>query len=358
MSGGPEYRDLRVLVLRENWLGCTGLGAFNALLRTGAITDSITESEFVPITWKSLPLRFTGKLIRSAAATEFNRALLRQASQLRPDIFLAFKGTFVFRESLRKMTSLGITRYCFFPDVSFFGHGPYIPQAMREYDWIFSTKSFGPKDAKEALGIDCCSYLPHALDADVYRPRAPFSRDDPEFSCDVSFIGNWSPRKASILEELARRRPDVKLRVWGNNWGQVRNSSPLSRHLMLRGVTGVSYAAAVSRSKISLGLLSEAWKGASSGDQITARTFAIPGCGGLLLHERTADLLDLFTEDVDCGCFVGASEMVDKISYLLQNEAARLDIALRGRELVLRAHTWDRRIRTILDHYLAGQQRG
>ncbi len=32
------------------------------------------------------------------------------------------------------------------PDVSFFAHGPSIPRAVPHYDWIFTTKSFGLAD--------------------------------------------------------------------------------------------------------------------------------------------------------------------------------------------------------------------
>ena len=86
---------------------------------------------------------------------------------------------------------------------------------------------------------------------------------------------------------------------------------------MLRPVVGLSFATAISCSKINLGLLSERVSGASSGDLITSRTFHIPACGGLLLHERTPDLLQVFREGESCACFDGADEMIDKIDALL-----------------------------------------
>jgi spore maturation protein CgeB len=91
---------------------------------------------------------------------------------------------------------------------------------------------------------------------------------------------------------------------------------------------------------------------ASSGDQITSRTFHIPACGGLLLHQRNRDLLNIFTEDENCVCFDGVDELASKVDALLADDGRRKAIAQRGRELVESAHSWDHRARAILDHYL------
>jgi spore maturation protein CgeB len=119
----------------------------------------------------------------------------------------------------------------------------------------------------------------------------------------------------------------------------------------MKPLLGGDYAAAISCSKISLGLLIEHVRGASSGDLITTRTFEIPACGGLLLHERTVDLLRIFKEDESCVCFEGPDELVRKIDDLLSNEARRRSIADRGREVVLSEHSWDHRVQSILEHF-------
>jgi spore maturation protein CgeB len=117
-------------------------------------------------------------------------------------------------------------------------------------------------------------------------------------------------------------------------------------------IFGPAYAMANSCFKICLALLQERMGRASSGDQITSRTFHIPACGGLLLHERTRDLLTIFTEDENCVCFGHVDELAAKVDTLLADDPRRRAIAQRGRELVESAHSWDHRARTILDHYL------
>jgi hypothetical protein len=342
-------------VIRENWLGNTGLSAFDALLRAGTWAAAISEHEYVPLEWKSRSIRLLGRLLRGPAVAEFNNRLLKAAEDLNPNVLLAVKGTFVKPATLRRLRETGIACYCFYPDVTLLGHGGYLPEAIREYDWVFTTKSFGVKDL-EAFGQKNSSFLPHAYDPVVHQPRKPTPELVKDLGCDLSFIGTWSAKKQRILEQFVSMRPHVSVKIWGNYWQRLPRSSPLCSRATFKPITGIGYASAISCSKINLGLLSERWAGASSGDLITSRTFHIPACGGLLLHERTADLLQFFEEGISCMCFEGVEELANKVDQLLPDEGLRTRIARRGREVVIASHSWDHRIRTILDHHLANSR--
>src|SRR5215831_696337 len=103
-----EYASLRVLVIRENWLGNTGLSAFDALLRAGTWAAAISEREYVPLEWKSRSIRVLGRLLRGLEVAEFNRGLLQAAEDLNPNVLLAVKGTFVRAATLRRLREMGI----------------------------------------------------------------------------------------------------------------------------------------------------------------------------------------------------------------------------------------------------------
>jgi spore maturation protein CgeB len=268
-------------------------------------------------------------------------------------LFIAVKGAFVTRETLEAFRNVGIVTYCFYPDVSFIAHGRYLPRSLPIYNWIFITKSFGPKDLKERLGISGSSFLPHAYDPAVHQPREATPELLKQLGADVSFIGSWSPKKQRLLEGLVKRRPNLKLRIWGNSWNRLPRDSNLHDFTSFKPIVGIGYASAISCSKVNLGILSERVHGASSGDLITSRTFHIPACGGLLLHERTSDLLKIFSEGESCVCFGDPDELVAKVDELLADDTRRKAIAERGRRVVTAGHSWDHRARTILDHYLA-----
>ena len=196
--------DLRVLVLRENWLGCTGWSAFSAFERAGAGMGSVSEGDYIPNDWQSFPMRVVGRLTRSWAVREFNRALLREAEVLKPHLFFAVKGAYIQAETLRMLRRMGTTLYCFYPDTSLTAYGPYLPSALRElrldfYDEVVWLRRFEAQTR----------YRERQLPAARLRSRRPQAASGtPEsiatFGADVSFVGNYSPRKSGILEALVK----------------------------------------------------------------------------------------------------------------------------------------------------------
>src|SRR6266540_1246151 len=90
-----DYCDIRILVLRENWLGCTGLSAFGACLRMGCQASSISDEDFFISHSGTFFSRAVAKLIRPLAVHEFNQALLKLTLDVKPHLFLAVKGAFI-----------------------------------------------------------------------------------------------------------------------------------------------------------------------------------------------------------------------------------------------------------------------
>ena len=310
---------------------------------------SLAEAETIPLNWQSTALRAAGRALRGFAVREFNAHLLRRARQLQPDLFLVFKGSFVQAHTLRALRADGIRCVSFYPDVSFTVHGPYLEDALREHDWVFTTKTFGIADLRDCLGVHRASVLNHAFDPDVHRPTRPTASDEKRFRCDVSFIGTWSPAKQRLLEAVGEGLPGASVRIFGSQWERAGRGSGLGRHWAGHAVSGAEYAIAIGCSRVNLGLLSERRPGASDGDQITSRTFHIPAAGGCLLHQRTNELAEIFREGIDCEAFQGADELIRKIRALLGDETRRRQIAENGLARVRSAHSWDHRIRQLME---------
>ncbi len=342
----------RAVVVCDQWLGSNGYAGMKALRRSGWSVQVVSEWEYIPVRWQSPGLRFLGRLVRSRCVREFNSALVRTVRRLRPEMLLVFKGRFVMAEALVDTSALGTRTYCFYPDVSFMTHGPHLPRALREYDWIFSTKSFGLRDMRARLAIEHASLMQHAFDPDLHRPLDLGISDLERYACDVSFIGTWSPKKERMLGHIARRLPDVSMRIWGEQWWKSRDRE-LSRAIQGHEITGEEYARAIAASRINLCVLSERREGASAGDQVTSRTFHIPACGGFMLHERTDELLELFTEGQSVAAFGDEHELVSAIPRWLGRSDDRARIARCGLEQVRKSHSWDHRIGAILARHAA-----
>lgn len=345
-----DASDARAIVSCEQWLGSNAYAGMKALRRAGWAVQVVPELEFVPLRWRSARMRALGRAFRTGAVREFNSELLRQAELQHPEFFLAFKGAFVQAATLRALRKRGVRSYVFYPDVSFLAHGRYLPEALREYDWVFTAKTFGVHDLRDRLQISKASVLLHGFDPDLHRPVSLNQFDRRRYECDVSFIGTWSPKKEALLTELLSHRPNLRLRVFGEQWNRV-ISPALRARIAGHEVTGVEYVRAIAASSINLAILSEKRFGSSSGDQITSRTFHIPACGGFMLHERTDELLRLFVEDGDVACYGDANELAAKVDVHLANGRRRSEIADQGRTKVWAQHSWDHRIAEILAHH-------
>jgi spore maturation protein CgeB len=350
-TSSESRKGRRALVVCDQWLGSNGYAGMKALRRAGWSVLVVPEWEFVPVRWRSSTMRILGRMIRARAVREFNAEVLRAASRIDPEFLLVFKGTFVDGSTLRALGESGIRTYCFYPDVSATAHGPYLPGALPHYDVVFTTKRFGLGDLAE-LGVPHTEFVNHAFDPDLHRPVALTAEDQLRYACDVSFIGTWSPKKERLLCALRSALPELRLRVWGSQWNRARGTllqDAVSGHT----VDGEEYVRAIRASTINLGLLSERRPGASSGDQITSRTFHIPASGGFMLHERTPELAKLFREDEEVACFDGESELVDAVTRWLADQDGRERLAAAGAETVRRAHSWDCRIAELLTHHPA-----
>jgi spore maturation protein CgeB len=326
-SSEPRSR-LRILAVADMWQGSNAYAYVRAFRRLGHSVRVVPPENFIPGGWRSKSLRGLRRLLEPALVREYSEALVAEARNLRPHLFFVFKGRYVTAGTIRTIKQAGAVAINFFPDNSVWAHGQHIPRALPEYDWIFTTKSFGLADMESSLGIRHASFLPHSYDPEVHRPVELGREERAEYNCEVSFVGTWSPKKQRVLEKVCAARGSVKLRIWGGQWEHAGPS--LAGRIEGRGVFGLEYAKALVGSDINLCILSEARAGASSGDLITSRTFHIPATGAFMLHERTPELLAHFEEGKECGSFGDEDELVEKIDYYLARPAEREAVARAG----------------------------
>jgi hypothetical protein len=343
----PAGEPLRILAVADLWQGSDGYAYIRAFRRAGHSVRVVPAEHFVPADWETLPLRALRRLASPWLVREYERALIAAARDMRPHLFFVFKGRYVSPVAVREIRDIGVIAVNFYPDVSFMAHGKYLPRALPLYDWVFQTKSFGIRDLERKLGMRQTSFLPPSFDPEVHFPVEVTPAEREMLAADVCFIGTHSPKKERLATAVARRVPQARLRLWGSRWEE--SGPELSRSIEGRHILGLEYAKAIAASKINLGLLSEVRKGASSGDLITARTFQIPGIGGFMLHERTSELAQFFTEDVECACFGDEEELAEKVAYYLEHEEERRAAAAAGRRRSLESgYSVDRQAERII----------
>lgn len=337
---------LRILCVGQEWRGSNASGLFYALSRVGCAVSIVNDHTYISLAAQNLPMKAVQKLIRPLQVKEFNQHLLTATAVFKPHLILIYKGPFVDPDTLQRWKRMNIPVINFFPDVSFLAHGKNIQDCIPLYDFIFTTKSFGVRDLENNFTIPSSriQFVPHGFDPIIHRQLNDHTSDS--FMCDASFIGTYSAHKEAYLLELKRKLPHANFKIWGN-W--KRSTEPILQSIIQGvGIYGDLYALAINQSLINISLLSERVVGSSSGDQITSRTFHIPGAGGFMLHQRTDEVLNYFKEGEEMACFDSEEELTEKTSYYLKNEKERVRIQQKGYLRAQKDHSLDARAREML----------
>lgn len=79
------------------------------------------------------------------------------------------------------------------------------------------------------------------------------------------------------------------------------------------------------------------------------RMWDILGAGGFLMTNYQAELPDFFVENKDLVCFDGEKDLVEKTLYYLSHEEERKQIARNGHEKVKKFHTYQIRLKEIIE---------
>lgn len=338
----------RILCLGTQWRGANDGSIFRAFSRQGHLIDIVDNKFYVPSEIRSFGTKVIVKVSRKLLWNDYNKAIIRSIETFRPDVICVFKGNCVLPSTLSLARNKGIPIFCIYPDVSFYDHGWNIPLLVKFYDYIFTTKSYGMRDLNDNFNYNSVALINHSIDPEVHRYLSLKESEFKSFKNDVSFIGTYSYKKEYIINYLINNINNLEVKIWGPRWNNSK-SNEINHRYMKQPIYGDLYAIGIQKSKINLGLLSEAGTKSSSGDLITSRSFHIPGAGGFMLHERTKDILEIFKEEESVVTFADNYELIDKIKFYLNNDSARNRIRKKGHEVVWKYHKSDDRVNFIID---------
>lgn len=338
---------MNILYLGNEWNGSNSKGLAEGFRKLGHCVYIINEERF-NVKCKTFLGKLTSKIAKNIFLEEYHSEVILQTTKLKPDLIIVFKGSLLQNKTINEIKKQNIKIILFYPDVSLFAHNKRIPKCIPYYDHIFTTKTFMIDDLLQYFNYKTATFIPHAADVDIHRPPL-FCEPSlmKMFTCDVSYIANYSKKKEEYLSNLVKLVPNLDLKIWGPNWEKC-SSNILRKYIKYYAPHGDLYANAIFYSKINLSILSEARKNSSSGDLITSRTFHIPASKGFMLHERTSELLLYFEENKDVACFDSIEELAYKIKFYLENESDRNNIKDNGYTNVNTNHTMKQRAEQIL----------
>jgi spore maturation protein CgeB len=338
---------LRIVFIGANWYGSNARSCAEGLRRLGHDVIDVDEQTFIPQV-SLITSRLARRLVWFRLVEEFNNYILNVVDNFQPDIFLAFKGNYIYAKTLKTLSSRGLPLYNYFPDTSAFNHGKWLPKSLPEYDCVFYTKPFWYSDVTKHIALKSGYFLPHGYDPFLHRPVELDARDISDYGCDVSFIAFHSRYKEDLLTRLVRLRPDLNLCIWGGGWTERCVSPELTRCIKGFPLWGDRYTRGIQAARINLGIMNGPQMGASTGDLTTSRTYTIPASAGFMLHERNSEVLDLYREGEEIACFDSAEELAEQIDRYLAHPAELESIARAGYARCVPAYSYDNRMAELL----------
>lgn len=282
----------------------------------------------------------------AASFTDPKDAAYKMTKDLKPDFILHTKDELpaeVFQD-LRRFTKV----IQWHPD-------PVIQDWLKPFVMasdIFFTMSEGLVDEFRKINPNGF-WLTQAFEPSFFEIKEITLKDKKTFSADVAFVGNLGSKS----QYIPRRKylecvvdEDFDFKWWGPKIPVKFSTIPLIISKLGRAyggqfIWGESYAKVAKLSKIFLAFDSMPHIRKS----MSARMYTAVGCGAFYMCRHVEGIEDVMLPDKEIVTFHNEDEMLEKIKYFLNREDERQKIAKAGRERILREHTYDIRIRQMIE---------
>ncbi|MEN2986543.1 MAG: glycosyltransferase [Thermodesulfovibrionaceae bacterium] len=196
-------------------------------------------------------------------------------------------------------------------------------------------------------------WLTQAFEPDFFKIKKITKEDIKKYSSDIAFIGNlgskpqYLPRREALTRVL---KEGLQLKWWGPPIPRKIKTIPLILGRLGKAYGGEfvyneSFAKVCTLSKIFLAFDSMPHIKKS----MSARMYTALGCGAFYMCQYVDGIEEVVVPDKEIVTFSDYEEMMDKIKFYLPKEDLREKIAWAGQQRVLKDHTYEVRIRQMID---------
>lgn len=282
--------------------------------------------------------------LRGLFTNFLSEAIVAKALRIEPDLILALAQAPLHEGVLRRFKKFGIpTAFWFVEDFRLFD---YWSKVAPYYDYFFCIQKDGFFEKLKGAHVENYHYLPLACDPEIHRPLQLTVQEYKEYGSPISFVGAGYHNRRNFLQGLL----DMDIKIWGTEWG---NSLPLAKYVQRNGarIPTEEIVKIFNATTLNINLHSSACHPGVNpdGDFVNPRTFEIAGCGAFQLVDRRSLMPELFQVGEELICFSNLKDIKEKIKYYLKNGEERKEIARKTRQRVLCKHTYQHRMREMLE---------
>ena len=264
---------------------------------------------------------------------ELNKALLTTVNREHPDVMLVVQLNYeIWLETLRIIQAAGdVATICWTTDDSF-KYREVSRFIGRSYHAMTTTyPEMLPRYQRD--GIDNVLLTQWAANSQNLKEPLPAK----ECEYPVSFVGAAHGDRRKRIGALSKH--GIYVLCFGYGWPSGPVASEEIPQIMRKSVISLNFANSRGRS------------------QIKARTFEVPGAGGFLLTEYAPGLEKFYSIGNEIDVFSGTEELEEKINYYVSHPDKRDAIARAGFKRTEREHTYEIRMREVLDFTISSRDR-
>ncbi len=269
-----------------------------------------------------------------------NRQFKSIALEKKPDVVIVTGGHRILPETVVSLKRRGVRTmlWTIDPPRDF---QPIIKVAPH-YDHIFcqGTEAIELLEGNEIIGA---RWIPMACDPDLHHPVTLTDEERRKLDHDVVFMGSHYPDRADLFSKLIR----FDLAIWGPGWDKLNADSPLKPCIKGTHTTPDQWLKIYSASKIVLATHYQDPEGSFPVYQASPRIFEALACGSFVISDAQRDVLALFKDGTHLVTFENSDALVDMVKYYIDHPDERSLIARKGREEVLKNHTYVKRIENL-----------
>lgn len=261
-----------------------------------------------------------------------NQGLLSMVRTQKPRYLFAQKAETIFPETIDAIKRSDVVTINFFNDFEW----PVASKIAPHYDYFFTQHVGLLEKLRTELALKNCFHLHHAAEPLL----DPFIRRVDKYP--VSFIGTYNSETYPNRENYLKAVEDLGLNIWGNEaW---RNTSV--GNCFHGRAHGDDRFDIYGSSKIVIDIN---WEHIAS-DGISVRPFEVAASGACLFADTVKkDIFDVYEQNKEFIPFSGPEDLRSKVLYYLGHDEERKAIAQAGYERTVKEHTYDHRLRQMLD---------
>ncbi len=187
-------------------------------------------------------------------------------------------------------------------------------EIAKRFDFVFSAQKDGAAKLKRD-GINKVKWLPLAADPDIHK------RHQVDKIYDISFVGHFAPGNRNELLQTIQSNFD-NVFIGQQFFDEMAKTYSASKIIFNRSLK----------------------------NDINMRVFEAMSTGSLLVTNNLFDngMAELFQEGEEVILYANEKELLDKLNYFLKEEKKREKIAEKGRNSIMKKHTYKNRMKILL----------